>query len=227
VVAVLALLTPPGRAAGREVMLRTADGRTIAALLFDARQRPAPAVVLAPMLGRPKNDWQTVAEQLAEANIGALAIDWPATTAPADPSEWQRWHEPIGAAVAYLTAHPTEVQPGAVGAAGASLGANLTVLAAAADPRIRSIALVSPSLDYRGVRIELPFSQYGPRPALLMASVHDPYAARSIRVLAQDTSGTRDVRWSSVPAHGTVLLARDGDLVRLLVEWFQQTLGVN
>jgi len=46
-------------------------------------------------------------------------------------------------------------------------------------------------------------------------------------VLAQDASGTREVRWSSVPAHGTVLLARDGDLVRLLVEWFQRTLPVN
>jgi dienelactone hydrolase len=214
-------------AAGREVALRTADGRTITGLMFDARERPAPAVVLAPMLGRPKDDWQLVAEQLAEANIGALAIDLPATTLPADPAELQRWREPIGAAVAYLTARPTEVQPGAIGAAGASLGANLTVLAAAADPAIRSIALVSPSLDYRGVRIEFPFAQYGPRPALLMASVHDPYAARSIRVLAQDASGTREVRWSSVPAHGTVLLARDADLGRLLVEWFQRTLPVN
>jgi hypothetical protein len=101
------------------------------------------------------------------------------------------------------------------------------VLAAAADTGIRSVALVSPSLDYRGVRIELPFAQYGSRPALLIASVHDPYAARSIRTLAQDASGTREVRWSNVPAHGSPLLARDGDLVRLLVEWFQRTLAVN
>ncbi len=205
--------------------MRTADGRTIAGLMFDARDRPAPAVVLVPMLGRPKDDWQAVAERLADANIGALAIDLPAATLPGDPAELPRWHEAIGVAAAYLASRPTDVQPGAIGAAGASLGANLAVLAAAADPAIRSIALVSPSLDYRGVRIELPFAQYGPRPALLMASVHDPYAARTVRILAQDATGTREVRWSSVPAHGTSLLARDGDLVRLLVEWFQRTLG--
>ena len=225
--AALVIGTTSLEAAGRAVSFRTADGRAMTGLMFDAHERPAPAVVLVPMLGRPKDDWQAVAEQLAEANIGALAIDLPGTAVPADAAELQRWHEPIGAAVAYLAGRPAEVRAGAIGVAGASLGANLTVLAAAADPAIRSIALVSPSLDYRGVRIELPFTQYGARPALLMASVHDPYAARSIRILAQEPSGAREVRWSSVPAHGSVLLARDGDLVRELVEWFQRTLGVN
>lgn len=225
--AVLVIGTAPLEAAGRAVIVRTADGRAMTALMFDARERPAPAVVLVPMLGRPKDDWQAVAERLAEANIGALAIDLPGMALPADAAELQRWHEPIAAAVAYLAGRPAEVEAGAIGVAGASLGANLTVLAAAADPAIRSIALVSPSLDYRGVRIELPFTQYGTRPALLMASVHDPYAARSIRILAQEPSGAREVRWSSVPAHGSLLLARDGDLVQQLVEWFQRTLGVN
>lgn len=227
VVSVFVVIATSLDAAGRAVTVRAADGGTITGLMFDARERPAPAVVLVPMLGRPKDDWQAVAERLAEANIGALAIDLPGTAVPPDAAELQRWHEPIGAAVAYLTGRPTEVQAGAIGVAGASLGANLAVVAAAADPAIRAIALVSPSLDYRGVRIELPFAQYGARPALLLASVHDPYAARSVRILAQEPSGAREVRWSSVPAHGTMLLARDGALVRELVEWFQRTLSVN
>jgi hypothetical protein len=66
---------------------------------------------------------------------------------------------------------------------------------------------------------------YGGRPALLVASAHDPYAARSTRELAQDAPGPRDVRWSDISAHGTVLLARDPELVRSIVEWFQATLG--
>ncbi|OFW05529.1 MAG: hypothetical protein A3I61_04380 [Acidobacteria bacterium RIFCSPLOWO2_02_FULL_68_18] len=227
VVAALVTAAPPLAAAGRPVAIRAADGRTTTGLMFDARTRPAPAVVLVPMLGRPKEDWQMVAQQLADANLSALAIDLPDTTLPADPTELLRWHEPIGAAVAYLAGRPADVRPGAVGVAGASLGANLAVLAAAADTAIRAIALVSPSLDYRGVRIELPFAQYGPRPALLMASVHDAFATRSIRTLAQDASSAREVRWSNVPAHGTILLARDAELVRALVEWFQRTLSVN
>jgi hypothetical protein len=83
---------------------------------------------------------------------------------------------------------------------------------------------VSPSLDYRGVRIEGPLRAYGARPALLIASLHDPYAARSVRELAQGAAGVRQMRWSTVSGHGTVLLARDADLVRSVVEWFQLTL---
>ena len=218
----LCLATSLG-AAGRVVTFRATDGRVLTGLLLEARNRPAPAVVLAPMLGRPKDDWQGVAQRLAEVNITALAIDLPATTLPSDSEELVKWHEDINAAVAFLNGRP-EIRADAIGVAGASLGANLALLAAAGNPAIRSIALVSPSLDYRGVRIDTGLRQYGERPALLIASVHDPYAARSVRELAQDTSGSRAVRWSNAAAHGTVLLSRDPDLIRVLVEWFQQTL---
>jgi dienelactone hydrolase len=197
----------------------------LSGVLMDAPDRPAPAVVLVPMLGRSKDEWLPVAQRLSEARISALAIDLPGTALPGEPAELTRWSEAVTGAVAYLASHPTEVRTGAIGVAGASLGASLSVVAAAANPAISALALVSPSLDYRGVRIESPFAQYGSRPALLVASVHDPYAARSVRTLAQGTSGAHEVRWSSVEAHGTALLARDPELTGALVEWFQRTLG--
>lgn len=216
----------PVAAAGRAITLRTSDGRTIGGLMMEASNRPAPAVVLVPMLGRTKDDWEAVAERLADASITALAIDLPSTTV-ADPAELAGWHLVVDAAVAYLAVRPGDVNPAAIGVAGASLGANLAVVAAAANPAIRSLALVSPSLDYRGVRIEPALAKYGARPALLIGSLHDPYAARSIRTLAQDTSGPRQLRWSTIAAHGSVLLSRDSDLVRSMIEWFQQTLAVS
>ena len=227
--AAAALLVYPGhrvKAAGRAVTLRTSDGRTVAGLMFEAGDRPAPAVVLVPMLGRTKDDWQAVAQRFADENITALAIDLP-STATADPAELAGWPPVVDAAVAYLAVRPGEVNPAAIGVAGASLGANLAAVAAATNPAVRSLALVSPSLDYRGVQIEPSLAQYGARPALLMASLQDPYAARSVRTLAQDASGPRQVRWSTTPAHGPVLLSRDPDLVRSLIEWFQLTLTVS
>ena len=212
-------------AAGRVVTFRADDGRTLSGLLMEADQRPAPAVVLVPMLGRPKDDWQAVAQRLADANITALAIDLPGTTAPEDPKELARWSEDIRAAVAYLVSRPADVRAGSIGVAGASLGGSLAVLEAAGDLAVRAIALISPSLDYRGVRIEAALRAYGTRPALFVVSARDPYAARSTRELAQEALGPRDIRWSDVAAHGTVLLSRDADLVRSLVEWFQGMLG--
>lgn len=217
---------PVLEAAGRAVTLRTTDGRAIAGLLIEASNRPAPAVVLVPMLGRTKDDWQAVAQRLADANITALAVDLP-SVGLADPAEFAGWHVVVDAAVAYLSLRPAEVDPAAIGIAGASLGASLAAVAAAGNPAVRSLALVSPSLDYRGIRIEPSLAQFGARPVLLVGSLHDPYAARSIRTLAQGTSGPRQMRWSTTVAHGSVLLSRDPDLVRSLIEWFQQTLAVS
>lgn len=221
--AVLAL-QPSARAAGRMVSFRTADGRNVAGLFMEAPRRPAPAVVLVPMLGRSKDDWQSVAQRLAEAHISSLAIDLPGASLPGDAASLVAWHIDIRAAVEHLSGRP-DVRAEAVGIAGASLGANLAALAAAADPRVRSLALVSPSLDYRGVRIETPMRQYAARPALLMASLRDPLAARTVRELTKEPPGPREARWADSPAHGTMLLAREPDLVRALVEWFQRTLG--
>lgn len=211
-------------AAARGVTFRTGDGRTVNALLNEASQRPAPAVVLVPMLGRSKDDWQAAGQQLADANITALMIDLPAQSMPGDAKIAAGWSDEIRAALTFLESRP-EVRATALGVAGASFGGSLAALAAAADPRVHSLALISPTVDYRGVRIESAMRQYGARPALLIASRQDFYAARSARDLASDPPGIRELRWSDLAAHGTALLSREPDLVRALVEWFQRTLG--
>lgn len=219
--AAFVFLQPPIHGAGRLTTFRADDGRVLTGLLLEASRRPAPAVVLVPMLGRSKDDWQWVAQRFADAGITTLAIDLPGSMLPPDGAALAAWHTDVLAAVTHLASRG-DVR--AVGLAGASLGANLAVLAAAADVRVRSLALVSPSLDYRGVRIEAALRKYAERPALLIASLKDPYAARSVRELAQKPPGIREVRWADAGAHGLVLLTREPDLVRSLVEWFQRTL---
>jgi dienelactone hydrolase len=223
-ICLLVLFELSAGAAGRTVTFRAPDGRLLNGLMMEASRRPSPAVVLVPMLGALKEDWQSVAQQLADADIAALAIDLPGSSLPEDPAALPGWHEDVRAALDYLSARG-DVRPEAMGVAGASLGANLAVLAAAADPRVRSLVLVSPSLDYRGVRIEPALRQYGARPALLMASLTDPYAARTVRELTREGPGAREARWGETRAHGIPLLAGEPDLVRALVEWFRRTLG--
>ena len=214
-----------GRGVARTVTIRAADGRMVTALHVEAAQRPAPAVVLVPMLGRPKEDWQAVAERLVHANITSLAIDLPGTAPPGEGAELLAWSSVVGASVDYLF-NRADVRGSSIGVAGASLGANLAAVAAATDLRVRSLALLSPSLDYRGVRIENPLRQYGDRPALLLASLKDPYAARTVRELAAaGASGLRETHWTETPAHGTALLSRDPEMAHILVDWFQRTLG--
>ena len=216
-VVVVLMLSGAEAQAQRRVTFRAGDGAPLSAAYYEASQRPAPGIVLLPMLRRSHADWDFAASQLAEAGFAVLALDY-------------RGGEEIGAyaldvraAKAFLRERP-EVIAARIGIAGASIGANLAVLDAAEDPGVVSIALLSPGIDYKGLRTEAAMKKYGGRSALLIGSTRDPYAARSIRQLITLGPGAREVRFTEVPAHGTVLLSRDPGLAGALVDWFKRTL---
>ncbi|MEO8077565.1 MAG: hypothetical protein ABI818_14640, partial [Acidobacteriota bacterium] len=129
----------------------------------------------------------------------------------------------VTAARRYLASR-SDVQQSHVGLAGGSMGANLAALEAGGDPTIASLALLSPSLDYRGLRIEAAMRKYGGRPALLVSSDDDPYATRTVHDLKKAGGGIREAIVLSRAGHGTVMLDRDQDLTRTLVDWFRRTL---
>ncbi len=202
---------------GRRVTLRAADGAALSAAYYEPPRRPVPAIVLLHMLGRSHTDWDAAASQLSDAGFAVLALDFRGG------AEVGVLAIDVRAAKAFLRERP-EVIPTAIGIGGASIGANLALLDAADDPGVMSIALLSPGLDYRGLRTEAAMKKYGGRSALLMGSTKDPYSARSIRMLSAIGPGTREVRLIDAIGHGTVLLSRDSSLVGALVDWFKRTL---
>jgi len=223
VAAALAVLgaAGPAHAAGLPVHLRSADGVALAGAVYDAAE-PTAAVVLVHMYTRAKDDWRAVAERLQGMDITALAIDLRGhggSSGPALPSVAMAGD--VRAAVTFLSAR---VHGRPVGIVGASLGASLALLAAADEPGIRAVALVSPALDYRGVRVEAALARYGARPMLLIASTGDPYALRTLRAIAADAPPGREQHLSAVPAHGTRLVDADPETAAALVDWLRRTL---
>jgi len=213
-------------AAGRPVILASADGATIAATLHEAGARPAPGVVLVPMLYRTRNDWDGVGQGLAAAGITALAIDLRGHGGSSGAADsLPGMVQDIRAAVEWLGRRPN-VRPDALGVAGASLGANLALIAAADMPAIRAVAAVSPSLDYRGVQVGSDvMRRIGARAVWLAASTEDPLALRTLKELTGDSgSGNREQYLSPVAAHGTRLLDADGSVSRALVDWLRRRL---
>ena len=211
----------------QRVSFRTADGVTIAATWFEPSFRPAPAVILVHMLGRSRGDWEDAASRLAGAGIGALALDLRGHGDSSGGAEGGANHSAlvrdIEAARRYLATR-SEVQQSRIGLAGASMGANLAALQAGADAGVASLALLSPSLDYRGLRIEAAVRKYGSRPILLVVSDEDAYARRTAEDLKKAGGGIREVLMLSGAGHGTTMLGRDPNLVPALVAWFQRTL---
>ncbi|HSK10703.1 MAG TPA: alpha/beta fold hydrolase [Vicinamibacterales bacterium] len=213
----------------QDVQFRTADSVSIAGTLYlPARPGPAPAVILLHMQTRSRLDWERVGPRLAEAGFVALAIDFRGHGAsdPRPAGENARdggMTEDVRAARGFLATR-REVIPGRVGILGASVGANLAVLAAAADPTVRSLALLSPGLDYKGLRTQSPLNRYGDRPAILVGSREDNYVMISMRRLSGEGTGTREQLVLDGAGHGTTMLQRNPDLIGVLVDWFRRTL---
>lgn len=211
-------------AAGRPVQLLATDGRVVAAQIYEAASRPAPAVVLVHMLGRSLADWEATALGLQDAGITALAIDLRGHGGSGGAiGALPDMVQDVRGAIQWLAARPG-VRPDALALAGASLGANLALLAAVDEPLARAVAVVSPSLDYRGVRVGPDVVRRLSGRALWMAaSTEDPLALRTIKDLAID-GALVEQQLSGVAAHGTRLLADDPSLARALVDWLRQRL---
>ena len=211
-------------AAGRPVVLSAPDGVTLAGMLYEAAPRPAPAVVLVHMLGRSKDEWVQMAERLQDNGITALAIDLRGHgQSGGNGSDLPVMVGDVQAAVSWLGSRPG-VRAGSIGVVGASLGANLATLAAADSSSVRAVASISPSLDYRGVRLDAAvMKKLADRAVWFAASTEDPYALRTIRELTGENAGPEQ-RLSTARAHGTALIAADQDLARALVDWLKARL---
>jgi dienelactone hydrolase len=228
VLAAALLFEPGGVAASQRLTIRTEDGISIAATWYEPSGRTAPAVIFVHMLHRSRRDWDGLASNLASEGIGALTIDLrghgeSSGTAGGDGDDYSSMVRDVAAARRYLASRG-DVQASRIGIAGASIGASLAVLEAAGDPSVVSLALLSPSLEYRGLRIEAAFRKYGDRSVLLVSSDDDPYATRSVRDLKKIGNGRRETVLLSHAGHGTVMLGRDPDVSRTLVDWFKRTL---
>jgi pimeloyl-ACP methyl ester carboxylesterase len=213
------------------VTFHAKDGVPITASFYQPSRRPAPCVILVHMLSRSRDDWQALATRLADAGIAALALDLRGHGASgADPrpdagtaADMSADLLDVQAARSFLASRP-DLGVTNIGILGASVGANLAAAAAAADPTVRSIALLSPGLEYRRVYAEAALRKYGERPALMISSQEDGYSTRSVRRLQKAGTGVREARLVNGAGHGTMMLSREPDLVSVILEWFQRTL---
>ncbi len=221
----VAALSLSAEASGRAVMFPSLDGTSLAGEFYEASNRPAPAVVLVHMLTRTKADWNGVADRLQDAGITALTFDLRGHGGSAgSPQALSEMVQDVRAAVQWLAARQG-VRPGSIGLVGASLGASLALLATVDLPSVRAIGLLSPSLDYRGLRTDVNLvKRVGGRSIWLTASAEDPMALRTLRDFAAENSGPREQLISSAVAHGTALLERDPEVGRALVDWLRRSL---
>jgi len=225
---------------GQRVVFNSSDGVELAGFLVPGSPG-GPGVCLFHMMGKDRNSWGDLPARLNAGGCTVLAVDLRGhgesrarKTAGGEerldyrtmtPAQFAGMVDDVGSAVRYLTG-PGKADPNRVVIIGASIGANAAFLAARDLPGVVGCALLSPGLDYRGLKVEEAAAGYGERRLFLVAARGDRYSQDTVLALAARTSPDQtSTRLIDGDAHGTQMLDESPQLVNELVEWVNNLVG--
>src|SRR5215210_5458454 len=73
---VLSVFARVDAAQARRIAIRTEDGVSLSGAYYEPSRRPAPGIILLPMLHRSHDDWDAAAQYLSDAGFAVVAIDF-------------------------------------------------------------------------------------------------------------------------------------------------------
>jgi pimeloyl-ACP methyl ester carboxylesterase len=182
-------------------------------------------VVLVHDAGKDRSEWGGLAAKLSTAGFHVVSVDLrghgaSGGVAPATDADWLGVTADIDAAVAWLAKQgATDLH-----VVGSATGANLALNAAAANPAVDDLVLLSPALNSHGVKVSSAIAAYGKRPLLLVASSPDPVSVKAATWLADQAQGPKLLQVYDVSGSGARLLNTAPELEGLLVTWLHGTL---
>jgi dienelactone hydrolase len=219
----------PAPQGAKAVWLTTADGWHIAAWYWSPKREKAPGVILLHQRGADKSSWGALPAKLLAEDYAVIAIDLRGHGESVNPqgqavplaalheADYLAMQGDVAAAREYVSAQPG-VNGERVAIIGASIGANLAIMYASTDYRVRTAICLSPGLDYYGLKPADYLAAYSERALYLIAAKGDDYAYSSCEQLAaQAQADPVSFRKFEGKAHGTALLASQDGLADTIV----------
>ncbi len=205
-----------------EVTIEAADGRTLYGTFYPGSGSGAwPSVMLLHMNGGRRSDWDPMAQQLAEAGYAALTVDMRGHGDTGGQKDWEMAADDLSRFWSYMAGRE-DVDETRTAVAGASIGANMSLVTGANEPAIKTVVMLSPGLDYFGVTTDDRIVEYGQRPSLIIASEEDREAAVSSEQLHELALGQSELILYQGAGHGTNMFLREPELATEMVAWFDQ-----
>ena len=178
-----------------------------------------PAVLLLHMLNSDRTVWADFAAELNTAGYSALAVDLRGHGDSGGTADWTAAPNDVHEAW-NLMVRQKGVDINKTAIVGASIGANLALVEGANESRVRTVVLMSPSLDYRGVKTESAMSAFGDRPVLIINSSDDTDVVMqgfTLNNLAQHEDSKASQLMEA--GHGTNMLTNNPGTSGLIIEW--------
>ncbi|MBI4557390.1 MAG: alpha/beta hydrolase [Candidatus Hydrogenedentes bacterium] len=218
-----------------EVFFVTEDGVRIAATLrVPERSRPG-GVLLVHALGADHHSWDLFAARLQQRGYMSLAIDLRGHGGSTrkdgaslvfeqfSAGDWAVAVNDLDAGKSYLIQRGADARSFSL--VGASLGANLALRYAATHEDVQALVLLSPGLEYKGIRAEPALADYGKRPLLLLTTEGDSYSASTCTRLKAKAPGFSELREYPGAAHGTDILDVSTNAIEQILQWLDAVVG--
>jgi len=218
-----------------EVTLTASDGFSLAATWYAPTKPKAPAVVLIHMLSRDRSTWNDFAPKLLKGGYAVLSFDLrghgqstksagrTVSVQSFKPADYQGMMLDCAAAVAYVKKQKS-VDPARIGIVGASIGANVALNCAASAPDTKGVVLLSPGLDYRGVKTKDAMTKYAARSVMVAVSKGDSCANDALE-LYNAATGLRAIEQYEGDKHGTDMLASQQSLADRIISFLDTALA--
>jgi pimeloyl-ACP methyl ester carboxylesterase len=229
----------------RQVRLTTADDVAIAAAYYRGANEQAPVIVLVHGAAQTRDAWLPFVPALQRQGYAVLTFDLRGhgqsnrkiTARGPDLIDPRSFTErdyiamtlDLNAVVDWL-GEQAEINPKRIAIIGAGIGANLALRYAAENDDIAGVALISPGINYRGVRTDDAIKKYGPRPLRLFVCKGDLMAFESTKQLLQfrkdggHASDDKELTVCSGELFGLELLKGAPEVTPLLLEWLRSVL---
>lgn len=216
----------------KKTTLLASDGAELAADYYPVAGSTR-GVMLLHMMPSTRTSWGVFAERLAKAGFSAVAIDLrghgesvggPDGYRSFTDAEHQASINDVTAGVNFLRARGVEE----IVCIGASIGANLALWYCADHPEVAGAVLLSPGLNYRGIKaVPLARRLQTRQKIYVVAAWDDGLGSGNAAIMAQEIFDACAARKKIIlfdeGGHGTDLFAQHPELIRTLLEWLKRS----
>ncbi len=207
------------------ISLETRDGVQIVADFVESGKT---GVLLVHMMPANRKSWIPFSQKLNEKEYTTLAIDLRGHgESEGGPLGYKNFSEDEHqASLADLEAGADFLKSKAIEKlilVGASIGANLSLIYLADHSEARAAVLLSPGLNYRGVKTEEPASKVKSDQAVFfVASQDDHDAVPMAERLYTVTGGKKNIKIFMDAGHGTTIFEKNPEFIDEVIHWIEQ-----
>lgn len=216
------------------ITLTTEDGVKIIGDALPGRSKVPRGLLFLHMMPADRTSWREIMERLVLRGFTCLAIDLRGHGESVEKGnqtlnykdfsdfEHQASRRDVDEGLKWLE-KDQGIAPDRIGLVGASIGANLAIDALARDARLPTAVALSPGLDYRGVKTEVPVRNLQPHQSLfLAASEEDEESFASCERLCKIAHIDCHFERDAGAGHGTTMLERVPKLKDIVINWLER-----